>query len=62
MMTTSGDEDFIFFIRIEIVVGLPENCLGHEMKIWGESMKAKATTRMGHKHKAVSWAMRMCGL
>ena len=62
MMTTSGGDDFIFFIRIEIVVGCPEDYMRHEMKIWGECMKGKATTHMEHKHEAVSWAMRMCGL
>ena len=62
MMTTSGGDEFIFFIRIEIVIGCPENCMGHGMKIWGEGMKGKAITHMGHKQKAVTWAMRMCGL
>ena len=62
MITTSGDDDSILFVRVALVVGRPENCMGHEMRIGGESMKAKATTYMGHKHKAVSWAMRMCGL
>ena len=33
MMTTSGDYDSIFFIRIEIVVGRLQNCMGHGMKI-----------------------------
>ena len=51
MITTSGDDDFIFFIRVAIVFGRPENCMGHAMRIWGESMKAKATTYMKHKHK-----------
>ena len=32
-MITSGDDDFVFFIRIEIVLIRPENCIGREMKI-----------------------------
>lgn len=31
-MTTSEEDYFIFFIHIEIVDGLPENCMGHAMK------------------------------